>query len=77
MGEWPGAQLFKQKKNIAYRYTDTYFLTSALGGGEWPASHLGRFTPEEGPNIWSGRSGEEKILDPTGTRTLTSRYFIS
>jgi hypothetical protein len=24
------------------------FLTSALGGGEWSASRLGRFTPREG-----------------------------
>jgi hypothetical protein len=23
------------------------FLTIALHGGEWPASHLGRFSPEE------------------------------
>jgi hypothetical protein len=26
-------------------YRSTFFLTSALIGGEWPASRLGRFTP--------------------------------
>jgi hypothetical protein len=49
------------------------FLTSALAGGEWPASRLGHFTPEErapgthwiggwmGTQNRSGRRGEEKI----------------
>jgi hypothetical protein len=56
------------------------FLTSALVGGEWSASRLGRFTPEKklryplnrrlgGPQRRSERRGEEKILVPTGTRT--------
>jgi hypothetical protein len=55
------------------------FLTSALDGGEWSTSRPGRFTPEErAPGThriggWmdlsrSGQFGEEKILDPTGTR---------
>jgi hypothetical protein len=47
-------------------------LTSALLGGEWSASRLSRFTSG---THWiggcvqsrSGRRGEEKILDPTGT----------
>jgi hypothetical protein len=33
MGEW--------------RYSSTHSLTSALDGGEWSASHPGRFTPRE------------------------------
>jgi hypothetical protein len=28
-----------------WRYSSTHFLTSALDGGEWSASHIGRFTP--------------------------------
>jgi hypothetical protein len=28
-------------------YIDYVFLTSALVGGEWSASHTGRFTPRE------------------------------
>jgi hypothetical protein len=62
------------------------FLTSALAGGEWSASRPCHFTSGESP--WyplgrrlggaqsrSGRRGEEKILDLTGTRipiTLSS-----
>jgi hypothetical protein len=54
-------------------------LTSVLVGGEWSDSHSGRFSPGErapqyalnrrlsGPQNRSGRCGEEKILDPTGT----------
>jgi hypothetical protein len=61
------------------------FLTSALIGGKWSASRIGRFTPRGnsprypldrrlgGPQSRSGRRGEEKILDATGTRTLTPR----
>jgi hypothetical protein len=54
------------------------FLTSTLAGGEWSASRLGRFTRGKerpvpirlgGPQSRSGRREEEKILDPTGTRT--------
>jgi hypothetical protein len=56
------------------------FLTSALIGGEWSVSHPGRFTPGKdypvqlygklvGPQSLCGRRGEEKILDPTVTRT--------
>jgi hypothetical protein len=56
-------------------------LTSSLTAGEWSPSRPGRFTPEEktpgthwirgwvGPQSQSGRLGEEKILDATGTRT--------
>jgi hypothetical protein len=61
---------------------DPLFLTSALVGGEWSTSRPGRFTPRGksprypldrrlgGPQSRSGRSGEEKILSPTGTRLL-------
>jgi hypothetical protein len=50
-------------------------------------SRPGRFTPGEkiarypldrkpgGPQNWSGRRGEEKILAPTGTRTPTPRPY--
>jgi hypothetical protein len=52
-------------------------LTSALAGGEWSASRPCRFTPWKEPPVFigceagwvpepSGRSGEEKILDPPG-----------
>jgi hypothetical protein len=70
----------------AYGEVDVYnhfFLTSALTGGEWSASLPDRFTPGKsprypldrslgGPQSQSGQHGEEKILDPTGTRTPTS-----
>jgi hypothetical protein len=56
------------------------FLTSVLVWGELLASRLGRFNPGGksprdlldrrlgGPQNRSGRRGEMKILDPTGTR---------
>jgi hypothetical protein len=70
-----------------YEGVDVYFhifLASALVGGEWSASPPGRFTPGKeppvpldrrlgGPQSQSEQRGEEIILDPTGTRTLTSR----
>jgi hypothetical protein len=61
------------------------FLTLALALGEWSASRPCRFTAWEiapgsqwigglgGLQCWSGRHGEEKILDPTGTRTPNPR----
>jgi hypothetical protein len=60
------------------------FLISALGGGEWSASHPGSFTTEErtpqspletklsGPQSWSGISGVEKNLACQGTKTRPS-----
>jgi hypothetical protein len=71
----------------AYGGVDVYihiFLTSALAGSEWSVSRPCRFTPgEKAPGThwiggWvgrrrSGRRGEEKILDPTETRTPTPR----
>jgi hypothetical protein len=62
-----------------------FFLTSALVGGEWSASHSGRFTTGERSlsTHWIGgwvdpRAGlddveKEKILDPTRIRTPTPR----
>jgi hypothetical protein len=57
------------------------FLTSALAGGEWTVSRSGRVKSPRypldwrmgGPQSWSGRRGEEKCIDPTGTRTATPR----
>jgi hypothetical protein len=59
------------------------FLTSALVGREESASCPGRFAPRERASgtHWIGgwvgpRAGLDdawKILDPTGTRTLTAR----
>jgi hypothetical protein len=61
------------------------FLTSTQIGGEWSASRPGHFTRRErvspspfdrglgGPQRWSGRRGEEKILNPTRIGTLTPR----
>jgi hypothetical protein len=58
-------------------------LTSALVGGEWSATRYGCFNPQGNnpqylfdrrlgePQSRSGRRGQEKILDPTGTRTPT------
>jgi hypothetical protein len=54
-------------------------MLSALVGGEWSASHPGRFTTGArapgtnwiGPQRRSGQRGEEKILDATETRTPT------
>jgi hypothetical protein len=56
------------------------FFASALVGGEWSPSRPGRFDPGEralgthsmgGPPSRSGRRGEEKLHDPTGTQTPT------
>jgi hypothetical protein len=70
----------------AYGGVDVYihiFLTSALVGGEWSVSRSGRFIFWEklprypldrslgGPQSRSGRLGEKKVLDPTGTRNQT------
>jgi hypothetical protein len=62
-------------------------IFSALVGREWSASRPCRFTPgERAPGTqWIGGwvdlraglddFGEEKILDPTGTRTPTPRLL--
>jgi hypothetical protein len=59
------------KDSSCFRRIHT-FLISALDGGDWSASHPGRFTPgERAPGThwiegWVGLR-EKKILDPTGT----------
>jgi hypothetical protein len=59
-----------------YWGSSTHSVTSALDGGEWSASHPGRFTPRVrapgkhwimrlgGPQSHSGRDGEEKYSQP-------------
>jgi hypothetical protein len=39
-----------------WRYSSMHYLISALGGGEWSVSRLGRFTPRERApvNHWIG-----------------------
>jgi hypothetical protein len=47
-------------------YSSTHSLTSALDGGEWSASRLGRFTPKErapGTRWIGGWVGPRAILD--------------
>jgi hypothetical protein len=65
------------------------FWISALDAGDWTASRSGLITPGEraprypldrklgGPQSRSGQCGEEKILDPIGTRTPTPRSSSS
>jgi hypothetical protein len=65
------------------------FLDSALGGGEWSASHPGCFAMEKllppqyplnrrlgGPHIQSGQYGEEKDLSPPGNRMLSVQPVV-
>jgi hypothetical protein len=68
-------------------HRSTFFLTSALVGDEWSASHApvafrrgkSPMFPVDrrvgGPQSRSGRRGEKKILDPIGTRTPIPRSF--
>jgi hypothetical protein len=67
-----------------YGELDVYphvFLTSAQDGGEWSALRPAALPPGKEPPVpigeeagWApGRRGEEKILEPTGTRTPTPR----
>jgi hypothetical protein len=60
------------------------YLTSAVLRGEWSISRPGRFTPRKelpgplarrlgGRQSRSGRRGEEKIINPTGTWTPAPR----
>jgi hypothetical protein len=57
----------------AYGVVDVYtqvFLTSALIGGEWSASHPDRFTPGEtaASTLWKGLVGLRDGLDDTDKR---------
>jgi hypothetical protein len=62
---------------------DALLLTSAIARGEWSASRPCRFNHgERAPRlVWpqrrSGQRGEEKILNPTGTRTPTIQSVAS
>jgi hypothetical protein len=53
-----------------WRYSSTHSLTSALRGGEWAASHPGRFTPRERTpgTFWIGgwlgpRAGLDTVVE--------------
>jgi hypothetical protein len=50
------------------------FLTPALAGGEWSASHPGRFTPEERAPVthWIGWVGPR-----TGMDAVEKRKFLT
>jgi hypothetical protein len=84
----PCAELIKHYAMKAHGGVDLQIhivLTTAVAGGEWSASRPACLTPGERapryrlnrrldePQSRSGRHGEEKILDPTGTRTSTPR----
>jgi hypothetical protein len=56
-------------------YNSTHSLTSALDGGEWPASLPGRFTPRErapGTHCIGGWVGPRAILDTVVKRKIPS-----
>jgi hypothetical protein len=56
-----------------FRYSSTHSLTSALDGGEWSASRLGRFTPRErAPDAhWiGGWLGPTALLDAVMKRKI-------
>jgi hypothetical protein len=58
-----------------WRYSSTHSLTSALDGGEWSASRLGRFTPGgRAPDThWiGGRVGPRAVLDAVAKRKIHS-----
>jgi hypothetical protein len=64
----------------AYGGMDVYihiFFTSALAGGDWSASHPGRFTPREtvpGKHWIRGWVDPRVGLDPLVVQPVTSRY---
>jgi hypothetical protein len=58
-----------------WRYSPTHSLTSALGGGEWSASRLGRFTPREkapGTHWIGGWVGPRAVLGAVVKRKIPS-----
>jgi hypothetical protein len=64
MGEW--------------MYSSTHSLTSALDGGEWPASRPSRFTPRErapGTHRIGGWVGPRAILEAVVNMT-TLKYMV-
>jgi len=63
MGEW--------------RYSPTHSSTSALDGGEWSVSPLGRFTPRErapGTHFLGGWVGPRAGLDAVMNRKIPRPY---
>jgi hypothetical protein len=56
-----------RRRMAEWMYRSTSFLTSELVGGEWSASHTGRFTPPQerapGPHCLGGRVGLRPGLD--------------
>jgi hypothetical protein len=62
---------------VEWRYSATYSLTSALDGGEWSGSRLGRFTPRERvtATCWiGGRVGPRAVLDAVVKRKIPSPH---
>jgi hypothetical protein len=58
-----------------WRYISTHSLTSALDGGEWSASRIGRFTPRKGVlgTHWiGGWVGPRAVLDAVVKRKIPS-----
>jgi hypothetical protein len=58
-----------------WRYSSTLSLTSALDGGEWSASRLGRFTPRErdpGTHWIGGWVGPRAVLDAVVKKKIPS-----
>jgi hypothetical protein len=58
-----------------WMYNSTHSLTSALHGGEWSASRLGRFTPRErapGTHWIGGWVGPRDVLDAVVKRKIPS-----
>jgi hypothetical protein len=58
-----------------WRYSPTHSLTSALDGGEWSASHPGRFTARErapGSHWIGGWVGPRAVLDAVVKRKIPS-----
>jgi hypothetical protein len=63
------------KARVGLVYRDIFFLTSELVGGEWSASHPGRFIPEErAPCVHTIGC----FLDPrTGLNDVEERKFFT
>jgi hypothetical protein len=58
-----------------WRHTSKHCFTTALDGGEWSASHHGRFTPRETApgNHWTGDwVGPRTVLDAVVKRKISS-----
>jgi hypothetical protein len=58
-----------------WMYRSTFSLTSALAGGEWSASHPGRFNPRERASDTNWIGG---CIDPTaGLDDVKKRKFLT